>query len=350
MENSSDKLISFCIPNFNYGNYIDATLNSLSQQNDKDFEVVISDNCSTDNSIEVIKKWESNFKYFRYTQNKVNIGFGGNLDKASKLATGIYIVMLSSDDLVEADAVFEYKKFIKIVEDKNPNEKFFFGGQPKMIDSEGQFIQNMNKGNQLWFETDIDKSLSDDMGFKVYKVPSHEMLRRCLINFKTPLHFITVCYQHASYLAVEGYGGARLYNPDKWFHWKLMVEVDFVYYLDSPLFQYRWHNNNQANQQQQNQILKYWIDEYRNCFEVTNEMLNKSGLSSGSIAQNFTDRCIIPYVYKHLKEGNRLLAKRILHFGLSCYPTQLKKNKFYYPMYILCGIPFSNLLLSKFNK
>ncbi len=311
---------------------MDLTLESLNNQIDKDFEVVISDNCSTDNSMEVIKKWVPSFAKYKFSQNKTNVGFGGNLDKSAKMASNQFMIMLSSDDVVYPEAISIYKKFISAVHDNSPSQKFFFGGQPDMIDSNGHFIDKLSKGDNLWFDSDIDEKLTNKMGFKVYKVSSSEMLKRCLLNFKTPLHFITVCYPKASYEEVEGYGGARMYNPDKWFNWKLLEMTDNIYYLDTQTFQYRWHNNNQANQQRQNQTLKYWLDEYRNSFEVTKQMLEKSGLNETQVQQSFIDRCIIPYVYKHLKENNHYLSKRIFNFGKACYPNQINKNKYYFPM------------------
>jgi glycosyltransferase involved in cell wall biosynthesis len=350
MENSKDNLISFCIPNFNYGPYLDETLASLNHQTDRDFEVVISDNCSTDNSMEIIKKWSSFFTGYNYIKNNVNVGFAANLDKVGNLATSKYMIMLSSDDIVEKGMVKTYKKFIKIIEQGNHTEKFFFGGQPNMIDSNGLFLETLSKGNKLWLESDIESSLTKEMGFNVYKVNSAEMLRRCIQNFKTPLHFITVCYSKESYHQVEGYSGSRMYNPDKWFHWKLLTEVDFIYFLDTPLFQYRWHATNQAAQQSQSQILKYWMDEYRNCFELSEIQLQKAGLSTSSIPQYFIDRCIIPYVFNYLKQGQVVLAKRLLNFGLSCYPIQIKKNKYYYPLWLLSRIPFSKLILNLITR
>lgn len=341
-------IFSICIPNFNYASYMDITLSSLKSQNIENFEVFIADNASTDHSLEVINKHKASGLPIQYVINPTNIGFAGNLDKVGGLAKAHWMIMLSSDDVVNKNAIEIYTKFIG---EFGSQQNFAFCSTFEKIDGSGNFIEHLSpSSSSIWYKSDINQELTEKMGFDVYQVSSGEMLNRCLTKFLNPFNFASTCYPKKQFEKIGGYGGGRLYNPDKWFHWKLLVEVDFVYFLDSPLFKYRWHNNNQANQQQQNQILKYWIDEYRNCFEVTNEMLNKSGLSSDSIAQNFVDRCIIPYVYKHLKEGNRLLAKRILHFGLSCYPTQLKKNKFYYPMYILCGIPFSNLLLSKFNK
>lgn len=332
---------------------MDLTLESLKNQIDKDFEVVISDNCSTDNSMEVIKKWAPLFAKYKFSQNKTNVGFGGNLDRSAKMAGNQYMIMLSSDDVVNPEAISIYKKFICTVQEKFPSQKFFFGGQPDMIDSNGHFIDKLSKGDNLWFESDIDEKLTNEMGFKVYKVNSSEMLKRCLLNFKTPLHFITVCYPKISYEEVEGYGGARMYNPDKWFNWKLLEVTDNIYYLDTQVFQYRWHNNNQANQQQQNQILKYWMDEYRNCFEVSKEMLNMANISNEELIKTFIDKCIIAYTYKNLKEGNHKLAKRILSFGYASYPRQIKKNKYYFILKIILSnyiFSYSINALNGFNS
>lgn len=343
---NSKPLFSICIPNYNYASYMDTTLTSLQAQTVQNVEVNVVDNASTDGSVEVIQKHLSNGLPIQFLVNPTNIGFAGNLDKVGRLAKAPWMIMLSSDDVVNKNAIEVYSKFIGEVGDQM---NYAFCSTFEKIDGSGNFIEYLSPlTSSIWQKSDINQELTKKMGFDVYQVSSGKMLKRCLTKFLNPFNFASTCYPKELYEKIGGYGGGRLYNPDKWFHWKLLVELDFVYYLDSPLFQYRWHNNNQANQQQQNQILKYWIDEYRNCFEVTNEMLDKSGLTAGSISQHFADRCILPYVYKNLKEGNRVLAKRILLFGLSCYPTHVKRNKYYYPLLILCRIPFSKILLDKF--
>ena len=339
---------SICIPNYNYASYMDTTFASLKAQTVQNFEVNVVDNASTDGSVEVIQKHRGNGLPIRFSVNPTNLGFAANLDKVGEMAEADWMIMLSSDDVVNKNAIQVYTKFIGEVGDQM---NYAFCSTFEKIDGSGDFIEFLSPcTSSIWLKSDINQKLTEKMGFDVYQVSSGEMLNRCLTKFLNPFNFASTCYPRKQYEKIGGYGGGRLYNPDKWFHWKLMLEVNFVYYLDSPLFQYRWHNNNQANQQLQHQVLKYWIDEYRNCFEVTNEMIQKSGLSLESIPKKFVDRCIIPYVYKHLKEGNPTLARRILYFGLSCYPTQVKKNKYYYPLLILCGIPFSNLLISKFKK
>jgi hypothetical protein len=131
------------------------------------------------------------------------------------------------------------------------------------------------------------------------------------------------------YREVGGYGGGRLYNPDKWFHWKIISRISHVYYLDLPLFQYRWHINNQESQQKQNKALNYWVDEYRNSIEITNELLAKAEFSRETIQQVFIRRCIFSNVYNFSKLGDIYMAKRLLSFGYACYPAHCKSIFFY---------------------
>ena len=60
---------SILITNFNKEKFLEKTLNSCKNQNFKDKEVIIFDDCSTDNSLSVIKK----FKNFKLIKNKKNV-------------------------------------------------------------------------------------------------------------------------------------------------------------------------------------------------------------------------------------------------------------------------------------
>jgi glycosyltransferase involved in cell wall biosynthesis len=327
---------------------MDITLSSLKSQNIENFEVLIADNASTDHSVEVINKHKASSLPIQYVINPTNIGFAGNLDKVGGMAKAPWMIMLSSDDVVNKNALETYSKFISINDD---NKNYAFCATFEKIDSEGKFLEFLSPAqSSIWHKSDIDTKLTQQMGFDVYKVKAAEMLKRCLIRFLNPFNFASTCYPREVYEKVGGYGGDRLYNPDKWFHWKIMAELEDVYYLDNPLFQYRWHNNNQANQQQQNQILKYWIDEYRNSFEVTEHMLKKTALQKKNIENTFITRCINPYVLKYIKIDQKMMAFRIMAFGISCYPSKiLKKISTYLLISLIISGPFGKLL-SKLNK
>lgn len=305
---------------------MDITLASLQAQTFDNFEIAIADNASTDNSVAVIEKHIKNGLPIQHVVNPTNIGFAGNLDKVGALAKAPWMIMLSSDDVVNKNALELYSKFISLHRNES---NYAFCSTFEKIDSSGNFIEYLSPAqSSIWHKSDIDAELTLQMGFDVYKVKAAEMLNRCFTRFLNPFNFASTCYPRNVYEKVGGYGGGRLYNPDKWFHWKIMAEVDYVYYLDSPLFQYRWHNNNQANQQQQNQILKYWMDEYRNSFEVTSEMLKMTTLNTNDIKKYFIRRCILPYAYSHAKKGDIKLAKRIIHYGKACYPEYCNTIQF----------------------
>jgi glycosyltransferase involved in cell wall biosynthesis len=340
MENT----FSICIPNYNYEKYIDITLASVINQEYRKYEVVVSDNASTDKSIEVIQQYALRHPSIRYKSNPTNIGFAGNLDEAGRMATNEWMIMLSSDDVIKQEALSEYNRFIQQI---NATQTFAFCSTFEKIDSEGNFIEFLSaKTATIWKNEDIDEQLSNQMGYSVYKVSGGEMLKRCLTRFLNPFNFASTCYKRSIYQKVGGYGGGRLYNPDKWFHWKIIAELDYVYYLDKPLFQYRWHQQNQASLSIKTGVLKFWIDEYRNCFEIEPTMLQKSGLNQSFIQLVFINRTIIPYVYSHLIKNNRELATRILKYGEACYPYSINKNKYYWLLKLaLSNIVFSQLFI-----
>ena len=117
------------------------------------------------------------------------------------------------------------------------------------------------------------------MGAAVYRVDAKELLRRCILAMGNPFHFATTSFPRRLYEAVGGYGGRRIINPDKWFHWKLLGVADAAYFIDSPLFHYRWHTSNQDAQQKKSGALKYLVDEYLSTIEIPDQTLKDIGLS-----------------------------------------------------------------------
>jgi glycosyltransferase involved in cell wall biosynthesis len=324
---------------------MDITLSSLKSQTVENYEILIADNASTDQSVEVIKKHKETGLPIQYIVNPTNIGFAGNLDKVGALAKAQWMIMLSSDDVVNKNALEVYSKFISL---KGNDKNYAFCSTFEKIDSEGKFLEFLSPSQtSIWHKSDIDAELTMQMGFNVYKVKAGEMLKRCLTRFLNPFNFASTCYPKEVYEKVGGYGGGRLYNPDKWFHWKIMAELDDVYYLDNPLFQYRWHDNNQANQQQQNQVLKYWMDEYRNSFEVTSKMLTLSGLTVDMVKANFIRRSILPYVVKYAKINEIFFARRILNFGIASYPEYCRSVECI-AIRTLLGVPILRSFIFKF--
>ncbi len=102
---------SIVIITYNRASFLKANLSILLQQSFKDYEVIISDNASTDKTREVIESFKD--KRIRYLRNKRNIGFPKNARKAILAACGKYIFTLGDDDFILfADTLSYLKKFL----------------------------------------------------------------------------------------------------------------------------------------------------------------------------------------------------------------------------------------------
>lgn len=107
--------ISLCIPIFNRAKDLEKLLKSLNiEDSNLNLEIIISDNNSNDNIIEIIKKYEKIFKNFKYIKNNKNMGFDYNLQNAIEQSTGEYIWLMGSDDILTKNSL---KNLIKELEE-----------------------------------------------------------------------------------------------------------------------------------------------------------------------------------------------------------------------------------------
>jgi glycosyltransferase involved in cell wall biosynthesis len=90
-------LVSICIPCYNSEKTILKTLNSILNQTYQNFELLISDNHSLDNTIEICEKIGD--PRIRIFKNNENIGAGPNFNKVIELATGKFIAIFHADDV-----------------------------------------------------------------------------------------------------------------------------------------------------------------------------------------------------------------------------------------------------------
>jgi len=100
-ESDRKPIVSVCIPSFNYGKYISEAIDSVLNQSLKEFEIVIVDDCSTDNSKEVISRFSDS--RIRFYENETNIGMTKNWNKCVKLSRGEFICILGADDYVHPE-------------------------------------------------------------------------------------------------------------------------------------------------------------------------------------------------------------------------------------------------------
>ncbi|HEY1786332.1 MAG TPA: glycosyltransferase family 2 protein [Pirellulales bacterium] len=314
---------SICIPNYNYERYLGRTITSVREQQDAELEILLSDNASTDGSVAVAQAFADPRIHIHV--NAVNVGFAGNLDRAARMARGQWMVMLSSDDLMQPGALSTYRK---VIEALGPEaDGVVLSSAMDMISSDDRKIDHIGWEASVWQGAERSAELERAAGAPVYVLPADELLRRSLRQMKNPFNFAATCYPRRLYDAVEGYGAGRLMNPDKYFHWKLLAAARQACFVDRPLFAYRWHEQNQSALQANTGSLKFLIDEYASTLELDEAVLTRLGMTRQALADSLVEFDVARHGLATLARGNRVRAKRVLLFGRAVYPDSVRHNR-----------------------
>lgn len=94
-------MISVIMSVYNEAEYIRESVESILAQTVKDFEFIIIDDCSSDNTVEIIKSYRDD--RIKLYVNETNNGLTKNLNKALKLCSGEYIARMDGDDICKPD-------------------------------------------------------------------------------------------------------------------------------------------------------------------------------------------------------------------------------------------------------
>ena len=146
---NQDDLVSIIMPSYNTADFISETIDSVLNQTYKNWELIIVDDCSTDNTDEVIEKYLSDQR-IRYLKNGKNSGAAISRNYALREAKGKWIAFLDSDDLWVPEKLeyqinfmkyndyhFSYTNYEEIDEEGNSLNKLVTG--PKKITKRGMF-------------------------------------------------------------------------------------------------------------------------------------------------------------------------------------------------------------------
>jgi len=94
--------VSVIIPNFNHAAYLKQRIDSVLNQTYQNFELIILDDCSTDNSKEIIEQYRNDTRVSNIVYNTENSGSTfKQWDKGINLSSGDYIWIAESDDWCE---------------------------------------------------------------------------------------------------------------------------------------------------------------------------------------------------------------------------------------------------------
>jgi glycosyltransferase involved in cell wall biosynthesis len=206
--NKNTPLITVYITNFNYGNYIKEAIDSVLNQTCQDFELIIIDDGSTDDSRKIIEEYSNTLKVkIIYQQNK---GLNVTNNVALKIAQGKFILRIDADDFIE-------KNMLELLSDeliKNDELGLVFPDYYN-VDIEGNVVSEVQR-----FAFDKDVSL-----------------------FDLPAHGACTMIRKSFLLQLGGYD-EQYQCQDGYELWIKFITKHKVSNINIPLFYYRQHGNN----------------------------------------------------------------------------------------------------------
>ena len=131
--------VSIIMPNYNCDKFIEESIRSVLSQTYGNWELLIVDDCSTDKSVEIVRKYCENDNRIKLFINDKNSGAAFSRNKAMREATGKWIAFLDSDDLWAPEKL---KKQINFMKENN----YKFSYTDYRIQQNGKWLPYINTG------------------------------------------------------------------------------------------------------------------------------------------------------------------------------------------------------------
>ena len=218
MPKNKNPKISVCIPVYNHEKYIAQCIESVISQDYQNIEVIISDNCSTDGTADIIKRYLSDTRV-RFYHNETNLGMVRNTEILLNYIKGDFAAILSSDDywsdltfLSQAvDRINAHEDVIMVCGGK----KYFLEDDKTQIQDFSDNTDDIYDGRQIVLRG-LNAWVSFELGSMVIKTT---FVKR-IFDFRYDLPGNDVLY-----------------------FWKLCLQGK-VYVLRKPFLMFRVHHNN----------------------------------------------------------------------------------------------------------
>jgi len=125
--------VSIGMPVFNGENYISGALDSILAQTSPDFELIISDNASTDRTQEICDAYVAKDRRIRYYRSPTNLGAARNYNRVFELSSGEYFKWAAHDDLLAPEFL---ERCVEVL-DREPDTVLCYPGT-NLIDAQGE--------------------------------------------------------------------------------------------------------------------------------------------------------------------------------------------------------------------
>ena len=109
----ANDLVSIIMPSYNCGQFVEETIRSVQAQTYENWEIIFTDDCSTDDTIRLVSEMREKDNRIHLYQNKCNLGAAVSRNNALREARGRWIAFLDSDDLWKPTKLEKQMRFME---------------------------------------------------------------------------------------------------------------------------------------------------------------------------------------------------------------------------------------------
>ncbi|HTP65430.1 MAG TPA: glycosyltransferase family 2 protein [Geobacteraceae bacterium] len=214
--------ISVCIPTYNYARYLPKAVESVLNQDFTDFELIVIDDHSPDNTAEVMESYVRHDERVRFSVNERNLGMVPNWNLCLERARGEYVKFLFADDFHASTVALS---LMSGVLDRHP-DVVLVGSARQVVDESSQVKRVVSRF--------LDRS----------RHPGGKMVRRSLLEERNLVgEPSAVMFRRQA--AVRGFDPAfrQLVDLEMWFH---LLGQGSYYHLGTPIVAFREHGEQQT--------------------------------------------------------------------------------------------------------
>jgi len=260
--------VSVCLPVFNGRRFLRAAIETVLAQTHKDFEVLVADDCSEDDSLQVAQELAARDNRLVVWKNDKRLGLFANYNACIERASGEYIKLFAQDDLLIPNNLETHLDLFS----KNTDVALVTGSR-NIIGESGQLVETLG-------QFDEDRT-----------IPGDEVIVQNLTNYCNWVGEPS-CVSFPTKLRGTGFDTTLFHYGDVEY-WFRIIENGKLFYTSQPLCSFRRHEGSatRRNMRSMNFIadLAYMGDKYR-------EYLESKGVSRQQYWEKMVDT-ISPWVY-----------------------------------------------------
>lgn len=211
-ENLNQPLVSIVIPVYNGEAYIEQTIESVIKTTYKNYEIILVNDASTDNSDQICRSLSKKYEQIRYYSFRKNKGLAELLNFAIQKAYGEFIARINQDDIMMTERLAKQVEFFQT----HP-EHVAVGSNIELFNDQGGIVDTI-----------------------VFPASDEELKKKWM--FLSPFSDPSVMYRKSAFLQTKGYQ-SRFWPVDDVHMWYQLGQVGKLANIQEILTRVRWHDN-----------------------------------------------------------------------------------------------------------